>query len=225
VKVSRRAQQAAIAQRLRVEGGCGEGLTLAAIAREMGISISYASSLLSDPSGEKDRTRKRKYLKRCQTCGVLCHGDYCHLHASTSKPGKWTREAVIEAIQEWEVKHGRPPIAREWHRRSELPDWCPTYKVVYSLFGKGGWNKAIEAAGFTSRPVGAPDWAKLTHGPPKLMSAVARDRLSEERKALYAENPDHPMFRGLKEGWDIGLVRRERRDRRFFAKQAARQKR
>ena len=68
----RRAKQAAIAQRFRTEGGAGEGLSLAAIAREMGISTSYASSLLSDPTGEKDRARKRKYLKRCKTCGELC---------------------------------------------------------------------------------------------------------------------------------------------------------
>ena len=33
MKPSRRTQQAVIAQWLRVEGGCGEGLTLAAIAR------------------------------------------------------------------------------------------------------------------------------------------------------------------------------------------------
>jgi hypothetical protein len=227
VKPSRRTQQAVIAQWLRVEGGCGEGLTLAAIAREMGISISYASSLLADPTGEKERARKRKYLNRCQICNAPCHGDHCIKHSGKEvgkRQRKWNKQMVIEAIQEWELEHGRPPTSHEWAKRKGLPDWVPIANVVYRLFGKGGWNKAIEAAGFTPRPAGPPDWAKVEHGPAKLMGSDARERLSEERKALYAEDPDHPMFRGLKEGWDIGLVRRERRVRRYFANQHDRRK-
>lgn len=223
--MSRRAQQAVIAQRLRTDGGDGEGLTITAIAREMGISVSYASSLLADPSGAQDRARKRRYLKRCQTCGVLCHGDYCRDHANTAKPSKWTCEAVIEAIQEWELEYGRPPTSHEWSKREGLPDWVPTASVVYRLFGKGGWNKAIEAAGFTPRPAHAPDWTQNTHGQPKPMAPDVRERMSAERKALYAENPDHPMFAGLQEGWDIGLARRERRSRRFAAKRDVRERR
>jgi hypothetical protein len=219
-----RADRVAIAQRLRAEGGGGEGLGIVAIAREMGISVSYVSSLLTDPTGEHDRARKRKYLKRCKTCGVLCHGDYCREHASNRKRTKWTSEVVVEAIQEWEILHGHPPTCPEWSRRAGLPDWCPTVAIVFRIFGKGGWNKAIEAAGFTPRPAHAPEWAQNTHGPPIPMSPEARERMSVERKALYATNPDHPMFKGLQEGWDIGLERRERRDRRFLAKQAARAK-
>jgi hypothetical protein len=220
----RRDEQVVIAQRLRVEGGGGEGLTLAAIAREMGISVSYASSLLSDPSGEKDRARKRKYLKRCQTCGALCHGDYCRDHANTGKPSKWTREAVIEAIQEWEIEHGRPPTCPEWSKRKGLPGWVPTVNIVYRIFGKGGWNKAIKAAGFTPRPAQPPEYTHEIKAP-KPMAPEVREAMSEERRALYAENPEHPMFKGLQEGWDIGLMRRERRNRRFLARQTARQNR
>lgn len=196
---SRREQQVAIAQRLRVEGGDGEGLTLVAIAREMGISVSYASELLIDPTGEKTRARKRKYPDK---------------RRGKRKRKKWTKKLVIEAIQEWEHVHGRPPTIKEWWRRSEIPDWCPTYQTVYSLFGKGGWNKAIEEAGFTPRPAHAPAWT-ANYAKPKPMAPDVRERMSAERKALYAENPDHPMFSGLKEGWDIGLQRRERRGRRI----------
>ena len=69
-----------------MEGGGGEGLTIPAIAREMGISTSYASGLLSDPTGEKDRARKRKYLNRCKTCGELTYGELlCQARASRAE--------------------------------------------------------------------------------------------------------------------------------------------
>lgn len=224
---SRRAEQAAIAHRLRVEGG-GEGLGIAAIAREMGISVSYAGSLLTDPTGEKDRARKRKYLKRCKTCHVLCWGDYCVKHAAKAtgkKRRKWTKLMVIEAIQEWEVEHGRLPTSPEWSRRERLPEWVPTVSAVYRLFGKGGWNKAIEAAGFTPRPAHAPEYAQASPGDkPFPMSPEARERIAEEHKALYAEDPDNPMFRGLREGWDIRREQRERDNQRFLAKQDAKEK-
>jgi hypothetical protein len=208
----RRAQQAVIAQRLRVDGGGGEGLSLSAIAREMGISTSYASSLLSDPTGEADRARKRDHYRRTA--------------AKKRKPPKWTRENIIEAIQEWEILNGKPPTCPEWSRRDGLPEWAPTVGVVFRVFGKHGWNKAMEAAGFTPRPAQFPDWVvqEQSMAPITPMAPDVRARMSEERKALYAENPDHPMFQGLKEGWDITLQRQERRERRFAAKQAARQK-
>ncbi len=208
---SRRAQQAAIAQRLRTDGGGGEGLTLAAIAREMGISVSYASSLLSDPTGEIDRQRKRDHYRRTA--------------ARKRKPAKWTEANIIEAIQEWEILHGSPPTCPEWSRRDGLPEWAPTVGVVFRVFGKHGWNRAIEAAGFTPRPAHAPEYAQNTASDkPHPMRPEVKEAMSAERKALYAENPDHPMFQGLKEGWDISLQRRERHSRRFAAIQADRKK-
>jgi hypothetical protein len=203
---SRRAQQVVIAQRLRLEGGGGEGLSIAAIAREMGISTSYAGELLVDPTGEKGRERRRRQRG--------------------SKPRVvWTREMVIEAIKDWEIQFGRPPAAHEWQLKSRLPDWAPTTNIVYRLFGKGGWNKAIEAAGFTPRPAHAPEWVQNTPSSRVTpMRPEVREAMSVERKALYAENPDHPMFTGLREGWDKKLERQERRDRRFLAKQVVRRK-
>ena len=60
----------------------------------MGISVSYASSLLTDPTGEIDRARKRKYLNRCPKCGTLTHGKYCLKHSAkevAKQQRKWTR--------------------------------------------------------------------------------------------------------------------------------------
>lgn len=224
-----RREQFEIAQRLRTDGGGGEGLTLAAIAREMGVSVSYVGALLTDPTGEKERARKRKYLKRCKEpgCGKLCHGKYCKDHGSKAhglKRRKWSEEMIIEAIQEWEIIHGIPPTSNEWATRGNLPEWVPTTGVVYRVFGKHGWNKAMEAAGFTPRPAQFPEWhVQLEAGRQhRTMGPEVRERMSEERKALYAENPDHPMFSGLKEGWDLRFHQRERRGRQLDARQVPR---
>ena len=64
-----RAERARIAVSLRERGWTG-----AEIARSMGISRSYASSLYNDPSGEADRKRKDSYRKPCPECGVLMDG-------------------------------------------------------------------------------------------------------------------------------------------------------
>jgi hypothetical protein len=223
--MTRRAKQAVIALRLRTDGGDGEGMSLAAIAREMGISVSYASSLINDPTGEFDRQRKRKYLNRCKVCGELCWGTHCVKHAAKEagkKRRKWTEAMIIEAIQEWENSSGNIPTGRDWAKRDGLPDWVPLTKMVYNVFGKNGWNKAIEAAGFKPRPAHAPEWAQNTAASQITpMGPEAREKMSEERKALYAEDPDNPLFRGLREGWDLQRERGERRERRF---QAARHK-
>jgi hypothetical protein len=198
----------------------------------MGISVSYASVLLLDPTGEKDRERKRKYLKRCKTCGELTHGEFCAKHAGkghANKRRKWTEEVIIEAIQEWESIYGRLPTGKDWARarRDGLPEWVPTTRHVYTVFGKGGWNKAIAAAGFTPRPPQFPEWVvqEQSNMPHRPMSADAREKMSEERRALYAEDPENRMFTGLKEGWDLSLQRQERSQRRWAAKQAARDNR
>lgn len=216
---SRRAQQAAIALRLRTSG---EGLSLAAIAREMGISVSYASQLLTDPTGEKIRARKRKYLKRCKVCRQLCYGTHCRQHAkhSTGAKPQWSREQIIEAMQEWDNLHGHPPTVSEWLHRDGLPDWCPTSGVVFNRFGKAGWNKAIEAAGFMPRRVGWPEWVVQEQaGAVHPMSPERREELAEEYRELYRTDPDHPMFKGLQAGWEAALERKERRERWFASRQ------
>jgi hypothetical protein len=203
--MSLRAERVAIAQRLRADGGGGEGLGIVAIAREMGISVSYVSSLLTDPTGEIDRARKRKYHKP---------------KPKGKRKRKWTKPLVIEAIQEWDRAHGRPPFSHEWVSNANLPNRVPSTRAVYNLFGKGGWNKAIEAAGFTPRPPHAPEYTQNTASDrPTPMRPEIREAMSEERKALYAANPDHPMFRGLQEGWDIREQQRQRGLRRHAARQ------
>jgi hypothetical protein len=101
--MTRRAEQAAIALRLRTGG---EGLSIVAIAREMGISVSYAGELLIDPTGEQAKARKAKYKKPAKKRG--------------KRKRKWTKELVVEAMQEWDNLHGRPPYSTEWYSSSNL---------------------------------------------------------------------------------------------------------
>src|SRR3954468_11516293 len=146
--MTRRAEQAAIALRLRTGG---EGLSIPAIAREMGISVSYAGELLIDPTGEQAKARKAKYKKPAKKRG--------------KRKRKWTKQLVVEAMQEWDRSHGRPPFSYEWASNANLPDWVPSVRTVYNVFGQGGWNKAIEAAGFTPRKAEPPEWTRTYNKP------------------------------------------------------------
>lgn len=124
-----------------------EGLTQAEVARRMGISRSYAGSLLSDPDDSKRLARRTGYAGTCLDCGTPTKSN------GTSVPSprcprcaqrKWTPELIAEAIQRWDEQHGHPPSARDW-RDGHNPGY-PTLHTVQRLFGS--WANGIEAAGF-----------------------------------------------------------------------------
>lgn len=68
-----RRKLAEVANSLHTEGSAGEGMSIAAIAREMGLSSSYVSELLSDPTGRHARKAKREWYRSqsgtCPRCG------------------------------------------------------------------------------------------------------------------------------------------------------------
>jgi hypothetical protein len=57
---------------------------------------------------------------------------------------KWTEEAIIEAIQQWNLLHGRPPRIKDW-RLAQPPHWPSVYTAVDRF---GTWGQALRAAGF-----------------------------------------------------------------------------
>lgn len=153
------------------------GLTVREIAKVLGISRSYASSLLLDPDGSKDRERKKKYAQPCENCGTLTNGSdgrkqhpLCgncgHEHAaavSRAVNTVWTAELIISRIQEWAELYGQPPAQADWcptfcYRLND-PDraqpyldaggYWPPHTVVYRRLPS--WSAAIAAAGFTPR--------------------------------------------------------------------------
>lgn len=65
-----RALLAAEAIRLREK----EGLTLPHIAHRLGVKRSYASLLINDPDGSKEKTRKASYGQPCAECGRQTSG-------------------------------------------------------------------------------------------------------------------------------------------------------
>lgn len=58
---------------------------------------------------------------------------------------RWTRERIIEAIQEWTRETGRPPTCRDWDNRGVDRRAYPTSTTVKKVFSF--WADAIQAAG------------------------------------------------------------------------------
>lgn len=61
------------------------------------------------------------------------------------QPKKYTREKLIEKIQQFAKINGRPPIVKDFINNPNYPCF-DTYKRIF-----GSWNKAIELAGFKYR--------------------------------------------------------------------------
>lgn len=165
-----RLERAEAAARLR-----SEGKLVREIAAELGVSRSYASSLLLDPDGSADKKRKRRYGGSCVVCGAHTDGSngsaaaprYCHSHAAMNPEWRakitvWTREIIVGRIQEWALLYGEPPAMPDWNpikaremrdewraQRFEADDRWPWFMTVVKRFGS--WNAAVAAAGFEPR--------------------------------------------------------------------------
>jgi hypothetical protein len=141
------------------------GLRYREIAERMGISISYAQQLVTDPTGEQ--TRRRKMQRNCVDCGKLIRSDAPSRNAQLrcldcqrrwqQENAKWTKKAIIEAIHRWTELYGKQPRASQWNSAVGLNehyrdgDW-PAWNTVAAMFGS--WNKGIEAAGFEPYAMG-----------------------------------------------------------------------
>jgi hypothetical protein len=116
-----------------------------------------------DPTGEKARAVKARYVGVCRGCGAYTQprngkGDayaYCkHCHPGAIER-HWTREGILVAMREWRDRYGRLPSSYDWSttqaRRRGGPalerlrsgDW-PAASVVTSVFGT--WAAARDAA-------------------------------------------------------------------------------
>jgi AraC-like DNA-binding protein len=140
-----------------------EGLTIAQIAQRLGRSPATIKAYFYDPTGEKARAVKSRYVGVCRGCGAYTQprngkGDayaYCKAcHPGAIKP-RWTRESVLDAMQDWRARYGWLPSSYDWSsthagwrggqalQRLSEDDW-PSASVVTSLFG--GWAEARAAA-------------------------------------------------------------------------------
>jgi hypothetical protein len=150
-----------------------QGLSGLQIARELGISRSYAYELLDDPDGLKVKARKERYAQPCVDCRAPTSGsegrreDARCQSCAAAKSGRekrlWTRELIIARIREWAALHGEPPAVPDWNppaarlahdearaQRFEAAGghWPWTSDVIERF---GTWNTAISAARYEPR--------------------------------------------------------------------------
>jgi hypothetical protein len=143
-----------------------EGLSIVQIADRLGRSPATIKAYFYDPTGEKARAVKLRYVGVCRGCGAYTQprngkGD-AYAYCKACHPGaierRWTRERVLAAMTEWRSRSGRLPTSYDWSRThagrrgGEAPkrlaegEW-PASSVVTRLFGT--WAVARAAA---SRP-------------------------------------------------------------------------
>jgi len=144
-----------------------EALSNGEIAERLGRSVATVKAYFYDPTGDKARSVKARYVGVCRGCGAYTQprngkGD-AYAYCKRCHPGaierQWTRERVLVAMGEWRSRHGRLPTSYDWSRtharrrggealeRLSHGVW-PAASVVTALFGT--WAAAREAAGATS---------------------------------------------------------------------------
>jgi AcrR family transcriptional regulator len=139
-----------------------EGLSIAQIADRLGRSPATIKAYFYDPTGEKARAVKARYVGVCRGCGTYTQprngkGD-AYAYCKACRPGaierRWTRELVISAMLDWRERYGRMPSSYDWSRtharrrgervsqRLAAGHW-PSASIVSALFGT--WAGAREA--------------------------------------------------------------------------------
>ena len=148
-----------------------EGLSIRQIADRLGRAPATVKAYFYDPTGEKARAVKARYVGVCRGCGAYTRprngkGDayaYCKCCHPGAIQRRWTRELVMAAMLKWRDRHGRLPSSYDWSRtharrrggqaleRLANGDW-PAASVVTNLFGT--WAAARAAA-----PQATAEWA------------------------------------------------------------------
>src|SRR5438477_8360924 len=104
-RVAERRRAVALARHYRE----AEGLSIAEIAARLGRSPATVKAYFYDPTGEKARAVKARYVGVCRGCGAYTQprngkGD-AYAYCKTCHPGaterRWTRERVLAAMREW----------------------------------------------------------------------------------------------------------------------------
>jgi AraC-like DNA-binding protein len=136
-----------------------EDLSIAQIAQRLGRSPATVKSYFYDPTGEKAKAVKARYVGVCRGCGAPTQprngkGDayeYCkNCHPGAIAP-RWTRERVRDAMRAWRDRYGKLPSSYDWSRtharrrggqalaRLAEGDW-PAAGTVTNLYGT--WTAA-----------------------------------------------------------------------------------
>jgi AraC-like DNA-binding protein len=140
-----------------------EGLSIRQIAGRLGRSPATVKAYFYDPTGEKARAVKVRYVGVCRGCGAYTQprngkGD-AYAYCKACHPGaierRWTRERVVAAMLEWRARYGRLPSSYDWSRTHAVrrggdalarlsQGYWPSASSVSSLFAT--WAAARAAA-------------------------------------------------------------------------------
>ena len=148
-----------------------EDLSITQIADRLGRSPATVKAYFYDPTGEKARAVKARYVGVCRGCGAYTQprngkGDayaYCKAcHPGAIEP-RWTRESVLDAISAWRTQYGRLPSSYDWSRtharrrggeelrRLNEGDW-PSPSVVTGVYRQlGGCAGSGRRVGYRRR--------------------------------------------------------------------------
>jgi hypothetical protein len=158
-RVLERRRAAALARHFRE----AEGLSIVQIAERLGRSPATIKAYFYDPTGEKARAVKARYVGVCRGCGSYTQprngkGD-AYAYCKACHPGaierRWTRARVIGAMCAWQTRYRQLPSSYDWSRvhasrrggealeRLSTGDW-PSASVVTSVWGS--WKAARAAA-------------------------------------------------------------------------------
>ena len=164
-----------------------EGLSIRQIADRLGRSPATVKAYFYDPTGEKARAVKARYVGVCRGCGAYTQprngkGD-AYAYCKACHPGaierRWTRERVLEAMRDVAcsvrpsavllrlVEDARAPARGRGSAALDQGCW-PSASVVTAVWGS--WSAARSAArdaGSTAgllsaagRPAEVDDWAQ-----------------------------------------------------------------
>ena len=99
-----------------------EGLSIVQIAQRLGRSPATIKAYFYDLTGEKARAVKARYVGVCRGCGACTQprngkGD-AYAYCKACHPGaiaqRWTPEAELEAMRDWERQFGWLPTSYDW---------------------------------------------------------------------------------------------------------------
>jgi AraC-like DNA-binding protein len=149
-RVAERRRAVALARHFREEAG----LSIVQIAGRLGLSPATIKAYFYDPTGDKARAVKARYVGLCRGCGANTQprngkGDayaYCKVCHPGAIERRWTRDRVIEAMLDWRSRYGKLPSSYDWSRthargrggealeRLASREW-PAASIVSRLFG------------------------------------------------------------------------------------------
>src|ERR1700687_4850635 len=101
-----------------------EGLPIRQIADRLGRSPATIKAYFCDPTGEKARAVKARYVGVCRGCGAYTQprngkGE-AYAYCKACHPGaiqrRWTRERGPAAMRDWRDRNGRLPSSYDWSR-------------------------------------------------------------------------------------------------------------